>query len=432
MVAINGKGVLVKIDPLSHDMGNLEREIRMYFQQSNRWNCLDVTKMSVELEGIFARYGFRDLLYSPRVRHAKQILVLRLDEVGDLVLTTPFLRELRRNFPEANITLVVKSHVYNLMEECPYINHIVAVNGMDIDVSNGRVLDEFLRICRDMLWRQRYDLCIMPRFDVDLNGACLLGFLSGAAVRIGYSEVVTPWKKARNQGYDSLFTHVLSGKCETHEVERNLDVLRRLSLSIEEDNLELWTDLEDEKFAAGEFVEPAAKRIVFAPGKAANSRAWPTDRYIALGKKLIEEYDADIVVVGSLSERDACSIIEQALPGRVKNFAGRTTLRQVVALLRFCDIYVGRDTGIMHMANAVGIPVVEVSCHPKQGIRDHGYSPVRFRPWQGVSAVLQPLECSVPCQGRCQQNYAHCILQISVEAVKAAADSIMGTHRNKL
>lgn len=182
----------------------------------------------------------------------QRILVVRLDEIGDMVLMSPFLRELRRNYPEAEITLVVKPAVYNLVELCPYVNHIKIFKRP----SSGRGM--FFRL----LWASKkfvseelnggYDLALVPRFDSDAGyGAGFIAFFSKAIRRVGYASAATKAKFESDAGYDALYTEFVPIKPGIeHEVERNLDVLRYLGCTIKDTNLEIWADMEDEDAAS--------------------------------------------------------------------------------------------------------------------------------------------------------------------------------------
>ena len=180
----------------------------------------------------------------------KRILIIRLDEIGDMVLTTPFLRELRRNFPKSEITLVVKPTTYNLFELCPYIDKLKSFKR-----ASGRwEVFQNLNLAKAFAHQELhddYDLAIVPRFDSDfayMAGA--IAFYSGAARRVGYAPWALPHKSKTDAGMEGFYTDfvpVREGVC--HEVERNLDVLRYLGCNIQSDALELWIDEHDKETA---------------------------------------------------------------------------------------------------------------------------------------------------------------------------------------
>ncbi len=354
-----------------------------------------------------------------------RVLVVRLDEIGDVVMTTPLLRELRRNFPEAWITLVVKPEVHNLMELCPYVNEVLTYD--------WRVKGRFgllgrhvraLRLAWSHLWQRRFDLAILPRLDADHYHGTFVAYFSGAQWRVGYSEHVIDHKRIANNGFDRLLTHPLHCNNLKHEVEHNLDVIRWLGGYVEEDQLELWLSQDDEDFAGqyliGREVKSDDMLVGLAPGAQAPKRVWPADRFAELGLWLQQRYGAILLVVGGPGEEPLGEGLERRLGPKAVNAVGRTTLRQTAALLKRCRFFVGNDTGPMHMAAALGVPVVELSCHPKSGSPWSANSPSRFGPWGGRHKVLQPETPCPPCTKECVADHAHCILGITVEQVEQA------------
>lgn len=206
------------------------------------------------LEYLYLRLAI--IITSPRRHHIqmrqplRKILVVRLDEIGDMVLTTPFLRELRRNYPYAEITLVVKPAVYNLVELCPYIDKINIFTK-----ANGRwAVFQNINRAKKFAYKeleQDYDLAIVPRFDSDLDYmAGAIAFYTGASRRIGYAPWVLPRKSKSDAGLEGFYTDfVPARKGVCHEVERNLDILRYLGCGIENTSLELWIDKHDKQVA---------------------------------------------------------------------------------------------------------------------------------------------------------------------------------------
>ncbi|MBP2639093.1 MAG: Methyltransferase type 12 [Firmicutes bacterium] len=383
---------------------------------------LAIPAIRAALEPFFEKYGFRKPRSIADPRAIKNILILRLDEIGDTVLTSPLLRELRKGCPQAFITLVVSRKVYNLVQTCPYVDEVLFCDVPGRRESNVVVsgLAPLLELCRRHLWRQQYDLCINPRYDYDRYGSTLLSYLSGAALRVGYSEQATAVKRKYNAGYDQLLTHSVPGGSVKHEAERNLAVLRHLGIAVNDEQLEVWPDNEDEQFARQALLPYPGRKIAISLGPEDGKRCWPVDRYVQIGRWLAQKYGARMLLLGSPEERAGGQRLASLLPGAVIDFCGRTTLRQTAALLANCDAYLGRDTGVMHLAAAAGRPVVEISCHPRQGDPDHFLSPLRFGPWNIPHLILQPERPLPPCTEMCSQTKAHCIQQVTVEQVKNA------------
>jgi heptosyltransferase-2 len=359
-----------------------------------------------------------------------RVLVIRLDDIGDVVLTIPFLRELRRNLPNAWITLLVKPATLNLVELCPYVNEVLIHKCSGQDRARKFYLyRQALAISFKHLLAQHFDLAIVPRWDVDEYYASFIAYFSSASWSVGYSENVRENKRKYNCNYDCLFTHVLEGDAIKHEVERNLDVTRFINGNVEQDKLELWLSEEDKAFAnkvlQNHRVNPDSELVMFAPGANHPKRIWPIDRYVKLGLWLTQKYDAVIVVVGGIEDTLLGESLKRQIGAKVINVAGQTTLRQTAALLKCCCLFVGNDTGAMHLAAASGVPVIEISCHPVDGLLFHSNSPFRFGPWGVSSIVLQPKHATPPCSESCSAREAHCILSVAIEQAKAAVKTLL-------
>jgi ADP-heptose:LPS heptosyltransferase len=376
-------------------------------------------------EPFFKLMGMRRNKHDLNLAQVEKVLIVRLDEIGDVVMTTPFLRELRRNLPDAWITLVVKPAVYNLVELCPYVNEVLTY---DWHVSRylGPLQRHWraLRLAYRHLWRRRFELAILPRWDADWYHGTFVLYFSGAPWRVGYSEKVIDRKRRSNQGYDRLLTHPIHDRTLKHEVEHNLDVIRFLGGQVQDDRLELWLGEEDNVFAERFLRNHGAKSddllVGLAPGAGAPKRLWPIDRFVELGWWLQNAYGARLLVLGGRGEEPLGEELERALGFCVVNAIGHTTLRQTVALLKRCHLFVGNDAGPMHMAAAVGVPVVELSCHPRSGVPWSANSPLRFSPWGVSHTVVQPQTSRPPCVDECIADHPHCILGITVDQVKEA------------
>lgn len=380
------------------------------------------------LFGLLGRRGDAPVSILSEVRN---VLVVRLDEIGDAVLTTPLLRELRRNLPMARITLVVAPHVANLMQLCPYVNEVLTYqcHTTHLKWQRLRLHVAALKLARRHLWARRYDLALLPRWDVDQDHAAFVAYFSGAKWRVGYSETVSEQKRRLNRGLDRLLTQPLFDRAPKHEVEYGLGIIRALGGTIRETNLELWVGAEDEAFAervlqqAGVGAEDTVVALCPAGGSSP-LKQWPVSRFIELGRWLQTEYDARLLLVGGPGEEVLASEIEQGLDVPAISVIGCSTLRQMAAVMRRCQLYVGNDTGPMHVAAAMGVPTIGLfgsSCHH------------RFHPWgESHHVVANTLPCS-PCadephRARCVQcvfDHPRCMHELLPERVKEAVTAML-------
>ena len=381
-------------------------------------------------ELLFGLLGFRCKGKDIVLSKLKRILVVRLDEIGDVVMTTSFLRELRRNLPDAWITLVIKPAVYNLVELCPYVNEILTFDwNIQGRFQQIKLHKRALNFAWKHLWKRRFSLAIIPRWDFDHCHATFVTYFSGATWRLGYSENVIAHKKQANENFDLLLTHIINDNTLKHEVEHNLDVISFLGGTIQEEQLEIWLGTEDEAFADQILNSNRVSHndILFAFGIGAGEfkRMWSISNFIELGIWLKGNYDARILVIGGLKEKLLGEELQQQLGNAVINVAGLSTLRQTGALLKRCHIYIGNDAGQMHLAVAAQIPVIEISCHPLDGLPLHSNSPRRFGPWKVPNVILQPEKATEPCSGACISKQAHCILGVPVHQVKDAVVTLL-------
>jgi len=369
---------------------------------------------------LFKLFGFRRRPSAPDLARIKRVLVVRPDEIGDAVMTTSFLRELRQNLPDAFIALIVKSGVDDLFTHCPYVNQVLTYR-WDIDgrFSKTRRVLEILRLCITQLWKRRFDLAVYPRWDVDYYDASLLVYLSGAPRRVGYSENVVPWKKENNAGYDHFFSEVMNDSVLKHEVLHNVDMIRFLGGQVQSDALELWLTPEAQRWAREALPLPAQTGpfVALVMGARQAAKRWPFGAFGELAALLSHAYKVTLVLLGSREDQDL-----GVLRGPVIDLRGKTSLLQAAAVLKPCALYIGNDTGLMHIAAAVGTPVVELCCHPQTGSSLAWPWPERFHPWSGAYKVLRPKGPRAPCQDGCIAAESHCIADVSVAEVFEAAE----------
>lgn len=361
-----------------------------------------------------------------------RILVFRQDEIGDCVLSSAFFRELRGNFPAAEITVVTHPAMQPLFKNCPYLNTILAyVPPPTFHWPWGRLSRYWhsLAFAYSQLAPRRFDIAILPRVEVDLTHATLLAVLCNIPVRAGFGEHTTPFRQAGNCGYDSLLTHVFTPPYPLHEVDATLQLLRFLGLKVESIQLEFWAEAADQMAAAAKLAQLPDRhpRFALCIGAGHPKRKWPTVRYFALIRHLIEIKHASFVVFGGKAEAVEAQKIADTFPQQVITLAGKTSLLETACLIAQCDLYLGHDTGGMHMAAAAKTPVVELSCHPQNGLPQYPNSPLRYGPWQVPSLVLQPHTARPPCTTICSAATAHCILELDEPSVLLAILSFCDT-----
>ena len=216
-----------------------------------------------------------------------------------------------------------------------------------------------------------------------------------------------------------------------HEVERDLRLLTVIGKEFINDKIELWLDDCDEQFAQSFLLEFCCARDSFLVAVVLSGstavKTWSLSKFETVLQHLHKKFPhIKFVFFGGKEDVFLIERLMLNFSGKyVLDMTGRTTLRQAAALLKRCQLYFGCDTGLKHIAAAVGVDVIELSA----GIKDEGkkmdWSPTRYGAWGVKDIVLQPAHGLDDCVGVCRRTYAHCINQITVEEVEQAFDLYM-------
>jgi heptosyltransferase III len=350
------------------------------------------------MEPYFMLKGFRRAAKS--LPEAGSILVVKLDRLGDVVLASGFLRGLRASAPQAEITLVVRSGLVELVERCPYVD---AVCGFECDERwigqlHGRGTAwlyaehrRMLRFAAEHLWPRRPDLALVPRYDCDHCGALMLAYLSGATRRVSFSPA--NWTSGYAAALEKLLTGRVDCAPELHEVTKLMTLLRSIGGAAEHERLELWFSEEDRNEGArlaGFDRDDGRVYVSLGVGASDPAKQWPMACFLDVARSLLTKPDLVVLVVGDRRDGGVGREIRRVLGDRVVDLCGKTTLRQLAALLERCALHIGNDSGPLHMAAATPLPVVEISAHARSGAPSHPLSPSRFGPWATPCVVLQP------------------------------------------
>lgn len=316
-----------------------------------------------------------------------KILIVRLDEIGDVVLVTPFLRELRKNYPNAHITLIVKPQTYNLVELCPYVDRILTFKRYQGRFGFFINILKTYSFAKKILKKEKFDLAIIPRWDTDVYGASYLAYFSKAKRRVAYSEKVSPIKAIENKGFDGFFTDVIKETKHIHEVERNLDVIRYLGGKINDDCLEAYIEKGNTKRIPESM---QSLQFVIATATSSVAKEWDIEKYIQVINEIKKKFNVDVTLIGNgkRAEKQA-DILEQSCDIK-NNLVNKTSLREALLLLKNADIYLGGDTGPTHLAASVGLKGIALFSK-KYTPKNYGYNcPERFGPWKSDIDVLCP------------------------------------------
>ena len=292
---------------------------------------------------------------APGEEDARQrILILSVAGLGDFILGTPALRAIRQHFPRACIWILTIPEVSALAQRCPYVN---AVRTLDLRSSRsglawalGLRQREMRQLTRELQGMQ-FDLAI-NLYDVGtrIGGLRMAVFLWAIRAR----RSVGRWSGGRAIGFD------LTSKTEGHETDAQLGVTRLVGASPTSDLPELWVTNEDRLACASLLVRhgvPESDQVVcLHAGAAQPEKLWPRENFAVVGQRLAGA-GARVMLIGTERERALCGVLVQAIPGAI-SLAGETSLPVLAALLQRSALLVTNDSGPMHMAAALGVPLV--------------------------------------------------------------------------
>ena len=353
----------------------------------------------------------------------KSIIVFRLDQLGDLVLTTPLFRELRRNFPNARCTVVVHPGQQAILTTNRNVDEILPLQEVKTKLlpARARGLVSALWFYWTRLRRRQFDIAISPRWDVDESMATMLCILANADIRVGRSEHVSEAKRRINCGFDAAFDALIPPSGMRHEVDRNLEVISALGGRVGDRSLEICLTANDRKFAAELLTHHDRRRlrVAIGIGGRAASRRWPLHQYADVIMRLNRNHGVQPVIVCGREEEADASALASLLPIQPYILSG-VPLRAVCAVLECCDLFVGNDSGTAHLAAAMDCPTIVVSKHPRDGDPEHANSPERFAPRGSRYRVVQPVAGADGCRIACRASEPHCIKLVTVEMVFAA------------
>ena len=277
----------------------------------------------------------------------ERILVIKLDHLGDVLLATPVFSNLRRAYPNAELHALTAAWSRVVLERHPDVNHVVEYNApFFCRTGQPTSLRETFKLYRQ-LRHQKYDLMVDLRSDWRI-----VWFAFGRLTPRRFS-------RAALQVENKLGFAQFSG---VHETTRNLDVLRQADLPTPVQTAIFSVTMEDKKWTSDLLTTYQVERqhplIAIHPGSPIALKRWLPERYAELADWLIAQKRAQILFVGVKDEIPIITEIQARMRGESISIAGITTLTQLASILHTCNVFIGNDSGPMHLAAAVGTQTI--------------------------------------------------------------------------
>jgi len=326
-----------------------------------------------------------------------KILIRATNWVGDAIMALPALRAVRSRFSDAEITILARSYILAIYEGQGICNQLM-------------VLDDRRRVIAELRAR-KFDVALLLQNAFE---AAWTVWRAAIPERIGYAR----------DGRSILLTKAprvpKSGEIPAHEQFYYLELLKRvgwldsprgeqlISLNVSDEKSQRAADLLETNGAA-----TGRLRVAIGAGASYGSaKCWPPERFAELANRLQSQMDAEIILFGTAGEAAVSAAIKAGMRRPPMDLTGKTTIADLPALLQQCDLFVGNDSGAMHVAAAVGLPVVAVF-----GPTDpFGTAPVTPR----CTIVQEKPYCSPCFLRRCPTDH-RCMRAITPQTVEAAA-----------
>ena len=338
-----------------------------------------------------------------------RILIVRTDRLGDVLLSTPVIKALRQKFPQGYICMLVSPYTKDVLDGNPALDETIT---FDKDAKNSQGWLATLKLAK-ALRKKKFDLTIVLHPTTRMH---LITFLAGIPKRLGYDRkfgflLTDRIKHAKQHG-------------QKHESEYALDLIRYLGIEPQDKSLFMPIKQESEKWVEILFrqvgIMDSDKLLVIHPAASCPSRIWPGERYAQVADKLVQQYGFKVIIVSGPKDIQKAEVVIKNMRIKALNLAGKTSISQLASLLRRCQLFISTDSGPMHVASALGVPVITIF-----GRSQAGLSPQRWGPLGEKKRVLhKTVGCAICLAHNCQKDFA-CLKATTVEDVLKAAELIL-------
>lgn len=336
----------------------------------------------------------------------KNILIIKMSSLGDILHTLPFAAALRKRYPQAKISWLVHPQFAGFVPDKPVIDEVLYFD--KVKFKKMGLLDKikYFFSMRSMLHSKHFDLVI------DMQGlfkSAVLAAISGCSNRIGYCEM--------REGSGFISKAICGSHSKDHVIERYLDVARYLGAEVEKVDFPMPDLTSESRSVQKKLAEQnvTGDYVVFVPGARWQTKEWPVEHYAELASMILAE-GMQVVLAGGPDDLDKGNKIKELCP-KAANLIGQTSLRELAALIQGCAVYISADTGPLHFAAALKKPLVAMY-GPTKSDRTGPYGSDK------ASVLLSPADCAGCLKKSC--NNWHCMHDITPEMVYKAYKEKLG------
>ncbi len=337
----------------------------------------------------------------------KRILIIRTDRIGDVALSTPVIKALRRACPDAYIAFMVRPYAEDIVTGNPFLDEVIIYDKQGAHKNFPATLLFALR-----LRKKRFDTALILH---PTNRAHIIAFAAGIPNRIGWDRKMP-----------MLLTMALKDEKylgQKHEFEYNFDILRAAGVEVSEKSLYIPVKEEDDSAVRSKLAEKGISDsdalLAVHPGASCASKRWPLERFASLIDRLKARYDVKIVLVSGPEEAAQVAALKKTIADDAADLSGRTSVGELAALLKRCRLFISNDSGPVHIAAAVGTPSIVIF-----GRKQPGLSPKRWGPVGKDDAVLhKDVGCEVCLAHDCEKGF-QCLKAVTIDEVFEAVERL--------
>lgn len=341
----------------------------------------------------------------------KKILIVRMDKIGDLVLSTPVIKAVRDAYPDSHITLLVRPYARQIVEGNPYLNEVMTYD----KATDGKgLLKDILFAMK--LRKKKFELALVlhPK-----NRTHIMVFLAGIPERIGYNKKLG-WLLTKK------IPHIKQYGLK-HEIDYTLDLVRYIGIDPKNRALYVPINKISEQKIKGIFAKNGIlennKVITIHPGSSCPSKRWNFKHFAKVADRLAESRSAKIVIIAGPSDK----VLGDRMSGSMKaphlNLSGKTTVADLASILKRSALFISNDSGPVHIACATGTPTISIF-----GRNDRGLSPERWKPiGEHDLALHKDIGCEICLSHNCKKGFA-CLEAITEDEVVSAAKRMLSAR----
>jgi lipopolysaccharide heptosyltransferase II len=344
---------------------------------------------------------------------ATEVLCVRLDGTGDVLMTTPAVRALREARPGRRITLLASPAGAAAARQVREIDDVIVFAAPWMKAASAAAEEE-LALVRELAARRFDAAVIFTVYSQSALPAAHLCYLAGVPLRLAHCRenpyhLLTDWR-----------TEPEPERLVRHEVRRQLDLVDSVGCRPRDERLSFTPSAGARRrvgrLLAAARVDRSRPLVAAHPGASAPSRRYPAERFAAALDLLSEQTGAEIVLTGDAVETELVSAIRAAVRGRAHSLAGRLDLDELGALLSQADVMISNNTGPAHIAAAVGTPVVDL----------YALTNPQHTPWRVQHRVLyHDVPCRYCYKSVCPAGHHECLRAVEPAAVAAAAVELL-------